>query len=502
MSERSDSSDESLDEVSVDEEQIICAITTFVGLDLDYMLGSTRKRKRPGIAHTRRARTKKDYEETRWWQLIHNPLTGDRSSFLGKLFRNRFRVPLSLFWKIHDLFVERNWLQKPEWDAFHRPTIPFKLKLLAALRFIGRGECFDTIQELTADRVSANVIREFVIMWAAKMASLRSEYIKPPNPDNKAEIEALMEMYSKLGFPGCVGSTDCVNIALERCPYTEKQRHTGKDGYPTLGFNCTVNHHRRFLHIAPSCPGAMNDKAKVWFDLFVDRVRNNQKFKDLEFTVRTAAGDKEVVKGAYLIVDGGYHRWRVLQCPLKHSSDKKECLQSKWLESVRKDVECAFGILKTRFRFLKLPSRFQNLQVVDNLFVACAIIHNMLLDDELEQREEQLSGLFAEKEDLLNWIRDSKRYRAESVKFQLRRVALRSSAATDMSSTGDNGVSEEIDEEDEIDETESEWAVLHDKLVEHFYRQWCTVQLDWTGCRQPVRMHRVRELMANRNITE
>lgn len=39
--------------------------------------------------------------------------------------------------------------------------------------------------------------------------------------------------------------------------------------------------------------------------------------------------------------------------PLKQPSTYPELRFSDWLESMRKDVECTFGILKGRFRLLK-----------------------------------------------------------------------------------------------------------------------------------------------------
>jgi hypothetical protein len=47
---------------------------------------------------------------------------------------------------------------------------------------------------------------------------------------------------------------------------------------------------------------------------------------------------------------------------------------------VRKDVECFFGVLKGRFRILKLPIQYQDEKRVDTLFHACCILHNMLLE--------------------------------------------------------------------------------------------------------------------------
>ena len=49
------------------------------------------------------------------------------------------------------------------------------------------------------------------------------------------------------------------------------------------------------------------------------------------------------------------------------------------MESVRKDVETAFGILKQRFRILKVPFLFKDAQSIHNVFVVCCMLHNRLL---------------------------------------------------------------------------------------------------------------------------
>ena len=50
------------------------------------------------------------------------------------------------------------------------------------------------------------------------------------------------------------------------------------------------------------------------------------------------------------------------------------------MESERKHVECAFGILKARFRVLKLPVRMYEFKEIDDMFFTCCILHNMCLD--------------------------------------------------------------------------------------------------------------------------
>jgi hypothetical protein len=62
-----------------------------------------------------------------------------------------------------------------------------------------------------------------------------------------------------------------------------------------------------------------------------------------------------------------------------------EVVFSEWLESVRKDVECAFGILKIRFRFLRGFVVDHDAITIENAFKTAAMLHNMLLEwDQLD----------------------------------------------------------------------------------------------------------------------
>ena len=47
---------------------------------------------------------------------------------------------------------------------------------------------------------------------------------------------------------------------------------------------------------------------------------------------------------------------------------------------MRKDVECTFGVMKKRFRILKVPSTFKTAAVISNVCRTCCVLHNMLLD--------------------------------------------------------------------------------------------------------------------------
>ena len=74
---------------------------------------------------------------------------------------------------------------------------------------------------------------------------------------------------------------------------------------------------------------------------------------------------------------------------IKKSNYKSEIRYSEWLESMRKDVECTFGILKGRFRVLRYGVRLGGITKTDQLWKTCCALHNMLLDvDGLSERWE------------------------------------------------------------------------------------------------------------------
>lgn len=84
--------------------------------------------------------------------------------------------------------------------------------------------------------------------------------------------------------------------------------------------------------------------------------------------------------GPWLIVDNGYLKWSTTVPPLKLYATEAERRWSQWLESLRKDVECTFGILKCRWRILKTGIRLEGMETVNNIWKTCCALHNWLLE--------------------------------------------------------------------------------------------------------------------------
>lgn len=91
---------------------------------------------------------------------------------------------------------------------------------------------------------------------------------------------------------------------------------------------------------------------------------------------------------------------------MKNPVTYKEMRWSKWLESMRKDVECTFGIMKGRFRILKIGIRLKKIDSVDQLWCTCCALHNMFLEaDGLNDSWEE--GMPSEWEGELGYHSDS-----------------------------------------------------------------------------------------------
>jgi len=69
--------------------------------------------------------------------------------------------------------------------------------------------------------------------------------------------------------------------------------------------------------------------------------------------------------------------------PYKHEpvSSMKGYFSEK-IESIQKDVECVFGILKKSWRILDyVNNQFHNIHVVEKVLVVCCMLHNNMLSE-------------------------------------------------------------------------------------------------------------------------
>jgi hypothetical protein len=325
---------------------------------------------------TRNYRATAHYWESPWGRLLlgsgsnANGVEDDDSS-TGRLFRRRFRVPWSIYCKIVQMCKDKDIFGVRARDRCDQETIPVELRVLGVLRILGRGAVFDDIAELSGMSESS-ALRSFKMFCMNFSRTYYHEYVQVPSGER---LKSVLTVYARLGLPGCIGSTDCVHVKLDKCPVSLKH------AFPTLSFSVTVDLSRRILASTGSQLGARNDKTICRFDTFLTGVRDGKlPTTPIEYKLYKADGTFDLCRQAWLLCDGGYHKWITMICPIGLTCDRQERLWSEWVESVRKDVECTFGIIKARFRYFKNGVRCRMYYDIDASWFTACILHNMLLD--------------------------------------------------------------------------------------------------------------------------
>ena len=136
------------------------------------------------------------------------------SAFPDTYFRRRFRMERYLFNKImiavcnHDsYFVQKK-------DAFGAMGLLPEQKITAALRMLAYGASADQVDEIT--RMGKSTILESLMRFCGAIESIyTAEYLRKPT---HMDLERLLKKAEMRGFPGMIGSIDCMHWTWKNCP--------------------------------------------------------------------------------------------------------------------------------------------------------------------------------------------------------------------------------------------------------------------------------------------
>mmetsp|Transcript_31718 Transcript_31718/g.43515 ORF Transcript_31718/g.43515 Transcript_31718/m.43515 type:complete len:434 (-) Transcript_31718:776-2077(-) len=309
-------------------------------------------------------RIKRDRSENLWnsnWgqQLLHANFKVP-GSWEWKRFRNRFRMPPDAF----NSFVNECRVNRIFGEAKRDSRIAIEFKVMACLRILARDAVGDDIDEHL--NIGNSTVNSFFKLFLANcVEKLYSKYVYVPQG---SELDAVEAVYRKMGFPGCVGSMDCTHVFWDKCPNELRHKCFGKEKSPTLAFQVVVDHARRIHHVSDPFYGATNDITITYNDTYPMQLLKCLTHQDRTFQTYNRLGLITLWCGAYLLVDGGYPKCFSLVDPSLQDFTHSSMMWSEWLESLRKDVECCFGVLKQRFRFIKNANRFHDLHTISNAF--------------------------------------------------------------------------------------------------------------------------------------
>ena len=293
-------------------------------------------------------------------------------SYPPNLFRRRFRMQRHLFLRIQaeveayePYFVQRR-------DAAKRLGHSSLQKITAAMRILAYGVSGDFVDEYLriAENTATECLRKFV---KAIIGIFSHEYLRSPNENDLARLCAIGD---SRGFPGMLGSIDCMHWKWKNCPSAWKGMYCGHIHEPTIILEAVASYDLWIWHAFFGLPGSHND---------INVLEHSSVFKELAEgrapKVNYSINGNDYSMGYYL-ADGIYPPWSTFVKTIHAPQGRKNKHFAATQESARKDVERAFGVLQARFAIVRGPARFYDQQTLKEIMMACIILHNMIVEDE------------------------------------------------------------------------------------------------------------------------
>ncbi|XP_024179183.1 putative nuclease HARBI1 [Rosa chinensis] len=355
------SRDEDLEELCTTNALVVAAVA-----EAEASSGSRPRGSQPG-----RAPNEERFRESRGKDMIQDYFV-ERPVFSEEIFRTRYRMSHNLFNRISsDLCgTDPYWVQKS--DAAGKVGLLPQQKLTCSLRMLAYGAGADQCGEYCrmAKSTSIQALKRFtrgiVNLYAA-------EYLRAPNP---ADLRRLLTKAEKRGFPGMIGSIDCMHWQWKNCPTGWAGEYSGRKHVPTIILEAVASYDTWIWHAFFGMPGSCNDlnvlaKSPLFDDVTTGRAPR----------VQFQANNRNHKLGYYL-ADGIYPQWATFIKSIPRPTRPKDLKFSQAQEGYRKDVERCFGILQSRFSIIRGAARGWERDDLHFIMLTCIILHNMIIEDE------------------------------------------------------------------------------------------------------------------------
>ncbi len=136
------------------------------------------------------------------------------------LFRRRFAVPRTLFQRLRsDLLIHNPGFWKQRRRGVGALGHSTEQRLLSALRILSSGCSADSLDDGSV--MSEQCVLDSIRTFCNDVISLYGPRFLNRRP-TQSELSSISKDYKAVGFPGCIGSVDCMKLFWKNCPYYEK----------------------------------------------------------------------------------------------------------------------------------------------------------------------------------------------------------------------------------------------------------------------------------------
>ncbi|KAI5315998.1 hypothetical protein L3X38_045174 [Prunus dulcis] len=174
------------------------------------------------------------------------------------------------------------------------------------------------------------------------------DYLRRPTP---RDLQRLLQKAESRGYPGMIGSIDCMHWQWKNCPTAWQGDYGNRKGQKSIiqevvaGFDTWVWH--AFFGVA----GSQNDLNVLGQSpVFNDVLRGEA----LNITYEI---NNTIYQTGYYLADGIYPRWTTFVKTIPHPRSHKQKFFARYQEGYRKDVERCFGILQARWAIIRGATR-------------------------------------------------------------------------------------------------------------------------------------------------
>lgn len=348
---------------------------------------------------------------------LYEDYFSDDPTYGPEFFRRRFRMNRPLFLCIMHAVENHDDYFKQRRNAANVLGLSCLQKVTAAFRMLTNGVAADATDEYICigESTAIESLRKFV---TAIVKVFEDEYLRSPN---KNDTTRLLEIGEERGFPGMLGSIDCMHWKWKNCPTAHHGMFSGHVREPTIILEAVASKDLWIWHAFFGLPGSHND---------INVLQRSPLFAKL------AEGDAPevnyIINGhdynmGYYLADGIYPSWATFVKTISQPQGNKKKYFAKAQEAVRKDVERAFGVLQARFAIIRGPARLWDIETLAYIMKACVIMHNMIIEDEgdvdAEERfdspEDNVQPSHTHTPDVMEFIENHKKIRDNEIHHQL-----------------------------------------------------------------------------------
>ncbi|XP_058783356.1 uncharacterized protein LOC131658036 [Vicia villosa] len=270
--------------------------------DEELLLSMLEKERQSRSSSRRKRRSVIDRNHEEWHIRLFNDYFSENPVYTDAQFRRRFRMHRHLFLRIVEALGNHDEYFQMRVDATGKMGLSPLQMCTSAIRMLAYGSSADIVDEYV--RIGESTAIECLERFVRDVNEVfGAEYLRRPNNN---DVEHLLQMGESRGFPGMLGSIDCMHWEWKNCPVAWK-------GQFCRGSNNDIN---------------VLNQSNVFNDILEGRAAT------VQYTINGTPYNM-----GYYLADGIYLEWTIFVKTISMSQGEKRKLFAQHQESARKDVE-------------------------------------------------------------------------------------------------------------------------------------------------------------------